>query len=100
MSKIARYRTILMMDASVVIGLAGIAHATSCYVAANGSDSNTGTATATVTPFLTLQRAANATQPGDTVYVIAGTYTAPCAGCDVVENPAVRNVILTDHLHR
>ena len=59
------------------------ANATTYYVATNGSDSNNGTTTSS--PFLTLQRPATATQLGDTVSVMSGTYTAPCAGCDVVK---------------
>ena len=40
----------------------------------NGSDSNTGKATDSA--FLTLQKAANMTAPGDTVYLMDGTFTA------------------------
>jgi parallel beta-helix repeat protein len=41
------------------------------YVSTTGSDSNDGSATR---PWLTLQKAANAAQPGDTVIVKAGNY--------------------------
>ncbi len=41
------------------------------YVAKTGSDSNPGTLAA---PFLTIQKAADLAQPGDTVHVRAGTY--------------------------
>jgi len=52
------------------------------YVSAKGSDSNDGLSTST--PFLTIQHAANLTEPGDTVEVMNGTYTS-CAGCDGVD---------------
>ncbi len=82
-----RFRAVngFRVAARVLAGLCwtSSACATSYYVSTSGSDSNSGTSTAS--PFLTLQTAANATQPGDTVYVMAGTYTAPCQGCDVVE---------------
>ena len=41
------------------------------YVGKNGSDANPGTE---AQPFLTIQKAANVAQAGDTVYVKAGTY--------------------------
>jgi len=46
------------------------------YVAATGSDSNAGTSDQ---PWLTLDRAVNAAQPGDTISVGPGTY----AGCTI-----------------
>jgi hypothetical protein len=52
------------------------------YVSGTGSDSNDGLSQQTA--FLTIQHAANLTEPGDTVYVMNGTYTN-CAGCDVVD---------------
>jgi parallel beta-helix repeat protein len=42
------------------------------YVSPSGNDSNSGLSTATA--FLTLQQAANTTQPGDVVYALTGTY--------------------------
>src|SRR5690348_581584 len=45
--------------------------ATTYYVSATGSDTNSGTST--TAPFLTIQKAANLTQPGDTVNVMNGT---------------------------
>lgn len=45
------------------------------YVSANGSDKNDGFSTQNA--FATLQKAANQTQPGDTVLVMNGTYTQP-----------------------
>jgi hypothetical protein len=62
----------------VAIALAAIlfsaesATATEYYVSASGSDSNNGTSLDT--PFLTIQKAAGLTNPGDTVYVTNGTY--------------------------
>jgi Periplasmic copper-binding protein (NosD) len=56
---------------------------TTYYVSGTGNDSANGLTTSTA--FLTLQHAANMTQPGDTVYVMNGTYTNACAGCDVVD---------------
>jgi hypothetical protein len=52
------------------------------YVSGSGSDANDGGSTATA--FLTLQHAAAVTQPGDTVYVMNGTYTNDCPGCAVL----------------
>ena len=44
------------------------------YVSPQGSDSNSGTSTSAA--FLTIQQAANRIRPGDTVYVLDGTYAA------------------------
>jgi parallel beta-helix repeat protein len=46
---------------------------TTYYVSGTGKDSNTGTSSSQ--PFRTLQRAADLTNPGDTVYIMNGTYT-------------------------
>lgn len=43
------------------------------YVSSTGKDSNNGNTLKT--PFKTIQKAANLTQPGDTVYILNGTYT-------------------------
>jgi hypothetical protein len=53
------------------------------YVSGTGSDSNNGLTAATA--FLTLQHAANLTQPGAVVYVMNGTYTNSCASCTVLD---------------
>jgi Right handed beta helix region len=53
------------------------------YVSATGSDSADGLSTSTA--FLTIQHAADLTAPGDTVYVMNGTYTNSCSSCDVVD---------------
>lgn len=65
------------------------------YVSGTGNDSANGLTTATA--FLTLQHAASVTQPGDTVYVMNGTYTNSCAGCDVVDitTPGTANAWIT-----
>ena len=46
---------------------------TNYFVAKTGSDNNTGTS---VSPFLTIQKAANVVNPGDTVFVRDGNYTS------------------------
>jgi parallel beta-helix repeat protein len=46
---------------------------TTYYVSGTGSDSNDGLSTAK--PFRTLQKAADKTKPGDTVFIMNGTYT-------------------------
>src|SRR5215470_1417084 len=46
--------------------------ATTYYVSATGSDSNSGTSS--TAPFLTITKAANRTNPGDIVNVMNGTY--------------------------
>jgi hypothetical protein len=53
------------------------------YVSGTGSDSADGLSAATA--FLTLQHAANLTQPGDTVYVMNGTYNNSCPSCAVLD---------------
>jgi hypothetical protein len=45
---------------------------TSYYVSSTGSDTNNGTTSAT--PFKTIAKAAGLTNPGDNVYIMAGTY--------------------------
>jgi len=52
------------------------------YVSGSGSDSNSGLSQSQA--FLTIQTAANLTQPGDVVYVMNGIY-ATCTGCSVVD---------------
>ena len=57
--------------------------ATDYYVSNfNGSDSNNGLSESTA--FKTIQRAANITNPGDTVYVMDGEYNNTCSDCNVV----------------
>lgn len=46
--------------------------ATNIYVSPSGSDNNVGTTTA---PFKTITKGINVSQPGDTVFIKAGTYT-------------------------
>jgi parallel beta-helix repeat protein len=49
--------------------------ATTYYVSPNGSNTNPGTSLSL--PFETIQAAADVVNPGDTVYVLTGTYTTP-----------------------
>jgi hypothetical protein len=74
------FTTVTMVCAAA---LPATAAATTWYVAGTGRDSNAGTTIAA--PFATLQHAADKTSPGDTVMVLNGTYTVPCAGCDVLD---------------
>jgi len=48
----------------------------------SGNDNNNGLSIGTA--FKTIQRAADLTLPGDTVFVLNGTYTNPCPDCNVV----------------
>jgi parallel beta-helix repeat protein len=48
------------------------------YVSGTGSNSNSGSSP--TTPFRTLQKAANRTKPGDTVYIMNGNYKNTTAG--------------------
>jgi hypothetical protein len=58
-------------------GLAQTASATTYYVSGNGNDGADGLTVKTA--FHSLQHAADLTQPGDTVYAMDGTYTAPAS---------------------
>jgi hypothetical protein len=54
------------------------------FVSVNGNDyKNNGLDSAH--PFQTIQKAANLTNPGDTVYIMDGSYNSTCAGCEVVD---------------
>jgi hypothetical protein len=68
---------------------------TTYYVSGTGNDSANGRTT--VTAFRTLQRAADMTQPSDTVYVMNGTYTNSCASCNVlnISTPGTANAWIT-----
>ncbi|WP_257236590.1 hypothetical protein [Nostoc sp. 'Peltigera malacea cyanobiont' DB3992] len=52
--------------------ISGISSATTYYVSGNGNDRNSGLSTSSA--FRTLQRAANLTNPGDTVLIMNGQY--------------------------
>jgi len=83
MRKGGNKRKILCVIAAFMIyAFAGMAAAANYYVSPSGADTNAGTSTAA--PFKTIQKAANIVNPGDTVYVMNGTYTNACATCDVV----------------
>lgn len=64
--------TRMCVTALVVVLSSRLASAATWHVATTGNDSGGGDA---ATPFLTIQRAVTAAQPGDTVLVHAGTYT-------------------------
>lgn len=57
-----------LLDAAPVIGTP-----INYYVSPTGSDTNDGKST--TTPFQTIQKAANLTAPGDTVFIMDGTFT-------------------------
>src|SRR5690349_16979075 len=61
----------LLLGAAAPFLVATIAHAEIRHVAITGADTNAGTA---ASPWRTIQRAANAVVPGDTVVIHAGTY--------------------------
>jgi hypothetical protein len=73
----------LAANTTVTANYATPVAAATYYVSGTGNDSNNGLTQATA--FLTLQHAANVTEPGDTVYVMNGTYTNSCASCDVLD---------------
>ncbi len=60
----------------------GAAAVTTYYVSGTGNDSSTGTSL--TTPFLTLQRAADVTNPGDVVFIMDGIYTDPDSDSDIL----------------
>ena len=66
-----------------LVGFFSSAQATDYFVSdLSGNDSNNGLSV--VTAFKTIQRAADLTLPGDTVFVLNGTYTNTCPDCNVV----------------
>ncbi|MEV0848113.1 right-handed parallel beta-helix repeat-containing protein [Streptomyces sp. NPDC049954] len=67
---------------AVTTGTAQAANGHHYYVSAAGSDGNAGTDPAH--PFRTIQKAADLTEPGDTVYVMNGTYSEAEPKTDVV----------------
>jgi hypothetical protein len=61
----------ILMTVAAALGIAGAAQADSFHVAMTGDDAAAGTSEA---PWRTIQRAARAVAPGDTVIVHAGSY--------------------------
>ncbi len=55
---------------------------TTYYVSASGNDRHTGLSAEQA--FKTLQKAADLTNPGDTVLIMNGTYTNSCYGCEIL----------------
>lgn len=64
--------SLLLLSACALIACATCASAGTYYVAPNGSDGNEGSA---ASPFATIQKAADAVNPGDVVIVKDGVYT-------------------------
>jgi hypothetical protein len=72
---------------------------TTYYVSASGNDNNSGLTTSS--PFKTIQRAADLTNPGDTVSIMNGTYTnLPQAGSVVsIKRSGTANAWITYKAH-
>jgi len=66
----------------ISISHCSLANATNYYVSGNGNDTNNGLSTSTA--FRTIQKAAELTAPGDTVFVMNGLYTNSSPTGDVV----------------
>jgi hypothetical protein len=86
---------VLNADTTVTASYTTPAGPVTYYVSGTGSDSADGLSAASA--FLTLQHAADQTQPGDSVYVMNGTYTNSCASCDVlaISTPGTANNWIT-----
>lgn len=63
---------LFLFSVFILFGFSASANAATYYVATTGNDSNPGTL---AFPFLTIQKAADIVNPGDTVLVGDGTYT-------------------------
>jgi parallel beta-helix repeat protein len=59
-------------------------HATNYFISSLTGNDNTNTGLSVSSPFATIQKAADLTNPGDTVFVMNGTYTNVCNQCLVV----------------
>jgi len=68
--KMKRFSYLVPATACVAMWAAN-AHAADRYVSPSGSDSNAGTL---LSPYMTIQKAATVAQPGETVFIRAGTY--------------------------
>jgi len=77
---------VALVTPALLVGFvrADVSHAAAgtYYVSPNGSDTNSGTSP--TAPLRTIQKAADRTDPGDTVSIMNGTYTEPGKGADVV----------------
>ena len=73
----------LNRDLTVTANYGGTVTGKVYYVSGAGNDSADGLST--TTPLLTLQHAANLTQPGDTVYAMNGTFTNSNPSGDVLD---------------
>lgn len=68
-----RHALLLLLSTAISTWHCSLANATNYYVSGKGSDTNNGLSTSTA--FRTIQKAADLTQPGDTVFVMNGLYT-------------------------
>jgi parallel beta-helix repeat protein len=59
-------------------------YATNYFISSLIGNDNTNNGLSFTTPFATIQKAADLTNAGDTVFVLNGTYTNPCNQCPVV----------------
>ena len=59
-------------------------YATDYYISSLIGSDNANNGLSAVTPYATIQKAADLTNAGDTVFVMNGTYTNPCNQCHVV----------------
>jgi len=81
-ARLQSYILLVVLSSVISIFRCNLVNATVYYVSGNGNDTNNGLATSTA--FRTIQRAADLTVPGDTVYVMNGLYTNSSPTGDVV----------------
>jgi len=70
---------VLALLISASVGVPGVAHAATYYVAVNGNDAAAGSINA---PWGTIRAAVSRLSPGDTLFVRGGTYTGPAQTVD------------------
>ena len=68
----------------VVLLVSHTLYATNYYISSLMGNDNTNDGLSVTSPFATIQKAADLTNAGDTVFVMNGTYTSPCSQCHVV----------------